>query len=142
MRITLGADETVETDEWSIVQLEALLQQLVEQCDRIAEQRLSARQKLVTTGEHSDPDWFRRLTIAGKKANAARMNVIHEISVRHKKERAVEAIQEQVPRHFLRVAKERLPPEIFTICLEEATRRFNDSQKGMPPANYVFEVGE
>lgn len=142
MQIKLSANEMIETDDLTVFQMEALLDTIVERCDSIASQHMQATAK-ARTGEYSDPDWFRRMVTAKRKMNQVREKLRAEIGARKKAERMQDNYQDQLPKHFIQVAKIYLSDALFDQIMQEATRRYADTQQGAKAqASYIFEVGE
>lgn len=142
MKIKLTKDEAIETDECSIATLTQLQDRIAEEVMkmdvRIGDAKAGARQ-----GEYADPDWFNRITHARKRMSFARQRLQEEIAKRKRAERVAESAQEQIPKYFIWIARDRLSPPVFDAIMREAATRFNQSQKGVEfNANYVFEIGE
>lgn len=139
MKIKLSKTDIVETNDLSIAQLKYLLDMMAEKCDGMEVQLHQAKQK-ARVGEYSDPEWFRGLIVAKKKLGQARAQLVEEIALRKKTERMAENMQAELPKHFMKAAKARLSEAVYNAILEDASRRYGNTQRdGQGNPRYLFE---
>lgn len=143
MKIRLSKDEELETSHYSVEQLEMLLVQVDEKkliCDGQIER---AKAQAVQSGEYADATWWASVKMARKRLAQARTLLSQEIASRKRARRQEGNVQSDLPKHFVKVAKERLSDLLFEQLMAEAMQRYANSQRGVEVlSNYVFEVGE
>jgi hypothetical protein len=123
----LTKDVFVDSDELTLEQLEEVLKETNEKHNRIR-----ARQEMLKEerkhGVRSDPDWVRRMILAARKIADQRTFLLKEVADCKKAIRRRESEQEQLPVHFVQVAKRYLPEETFNRLMQMATERYQQTQ--------------